>query len=189
MTKKCIRDKLTVSQVYDVLLYDRNSGEFTWKHRHEKHFTDKKYQKIWNSKYAGKLAGSIGSDGYRTICIHGMPCKSHRLVWLVEFGCWPDEIDHINHNRLDNRISNLRDVSHNENSKNYSLKSNNSSGVTGVRWDNIKSMWFASIGVNYKTIFIGRFKSFDKAVAARKAAEVKCGFHENHGQDMPPCKN
>lgn len=184
MNKKEARKQLSANCVNEVLSYDRDAGEFTWRKRSERYFSSKKYQKIWNSRHAGKLAGSIGSDGYRTICIHKVPYKAHRLVWLIEFGSWPDEIDHINHNRLDNRVENLRDVSHKENGKNHSLRSNNASGVTGVSWSNTTSKWVASITINSKMIHLGRFKDFNDAEMARRDAEIYYGFHENHGKEI-----
>ena len=119
---------------------------------------------------------------YIIINIGGKMHKSHRLAWLAFYGAWPkDGIDHINHIRSDNRIINLREATLAENGKNRTLGKNNKSGVYGVSWDNERNKWVSNIKVNSKTIFLGRFDSFFNAVCARKSAEVKYGFHSNHG--------
>jgi hypothetical protein len=98
-------------------------------------------------------------------------------------GVWPEQIDHINHLRSDNRISNLRDVGVLENQKNRSRNSNNTSGVTGVSWCQTRQDWVVSIHASGKVCAVGRFKDFDAAIAARKQAEASLGFHPNHGAE------
>ncbi|EDD9119389.1 HNH endonuclease [Salmonella enterica subsp. enterica serovar Infantis] len=93
-----------------------------------------------------------------------------------------EQIDHINHIRTDNRIVNLRKASNTENSRNASIGVNNTSGALGVWFEKRRKAWVAEIKVDRKKIHIGRFEKFSDAVAARKAAEVKHGFHENHGK-------
>ncbi len=92
------------------------------------------------------------------------------------------EIDHINGDRTDNRICNLRDVTSAGNSCNRRRQDRNTSGVTGVAWDKRASRWQARIGLNGKQKYLGYFDSLDEAVAARKAAELELGFHPNHGR-------
>ena len=82
-------------------------------------------------------------------------------------------IDHINHDRLDNRKNNLRMVSYHQNAMNMKRKESNTSGVTGVSWDKEKRKWCATITYNYKTIFLGYYSDFNEAVEARKQAEQK----------------
>lgn len=96
--------------------------------------------------------------------------KLHRLVMDAPKG---KVVDHINHNRLDNRKSNLRICTFAENGKNLSLKKNNTSGVAGVCWDKSRKKWSAVIKVNYKPIHLGRYKEFNDAVKVRKEAELK----------------
>jgi hypothetical protein len=97
-------------------------------------------------------------------------------------GSIPDEVDHINHNRTDNRWNNLRAVTSKSNSRNQSKSIKNKSGVTGVHWDNLRNRWIAQIHIDYKTVHLGTFVEFHEAVNARKNAEVLYGFHENHGK-------
>jgi hypothetical protein len=91
----------------------------------------------------------------------------------------PKSIDHINHIKYDNRIENLRDVDHKTNLRNKSIHSNNTSGQCGINYKDNK--WVVSIRVNYKSIHIGVYSDLHDAVDARKSAEKKYNFHENHG--------
>jgi len=104
------------------------------------------------------------------------------LAWLYVYGTMPKEqIDHINHVRDDNRIINLREVTHSENHKNRTKQSNNTSGVTGVHWLEEKERWQAYIKGDDKKIHLGTFKNKNDAISARKEAEIKYNYHSNHG--------
>ena len=92
-------------------------------------------------------------------------------------------IDHINGDPFDNRIDNLRLVTQRENSMNRRLSCNNKSGVIGVHYYSSRKQWQAQITSEGKKINLGRFDNFDDAVKVRKDAEIKYGFHENHGRD------
>lgn len=97
----------------------------------------------------------------------------------MHYGNWPQHIDHINGDRLDNRIENLREVDRAENMKNMRMPADNTSGFVGVTRHYEK--WKAQITVNGKHIYLGRFDHKKDAIAARIAANRKFGFHENHG--------
>ena len=98
------------------------------------------------------------------------------------YGVFPEGLlDHINHNKLDNRLINLRVVSHSVNHKNTPLNRNNTSGITGVYFMTKRNKWMAGIKSNYKAINLGLFKDKFEAICARKSAEVKHKFHSNHG--------
>jgi len=133
-----------------------------------------------NTKAAS--AGSLKSDGYRQVQINGRRHYAHRLAWALHYGAWPaDQIDHINGNRDDNRISNLRAVTRSENMRNQKLHATNSSGRAGVGWHSPTKKWQARISHGGKGVHLGLFDSFADACAAREAAEREYGFHENHG--------
>ena len=132
---------------------------------------------------ANSIAGHKSNAGYITIRLNGKSYYAHRLVWLYCNGCFPDgDIDHVNGDRCDNNIENLRVVTKLENNRNATLCSRNKSGVIGVHWDNGTNKWRASISVNNKTKYIGIYSDIEKAKRARKLAEEKHGFHANHGK-------
>lgn len=167
--------------------YDRESGLLHWLIRPAHHFGGElrngtAVAKTVNGRFAGVVATGAVSRGYKRICIDGTIYAYHRVVWKLVNGTEPDSIDHINGDRSDNRICNLRSVTCSDNSKNMKRPRNNTSGVIGVHWSNSKQKWVAQIKVGGKLTMLGRFSSLDDAAAARRAAEMKHGFHRNHGR-------
>ena len=161
---------MTKKELKSVLDYNPEAGVFVWR-------TSNGTRKV------GDIAGHIRKDGYVDIQTRGKKYSAHRLAWLFVHGEMPSEqIDHINHNRSDNRIENLRAVTNQENTKNKSKNKNNKSGVTGVNLCKKSNKWKAQIKINKKCIFLGQFTEFSEAVSARKNAEVLYKFHENHGR-------
>lgn len=160
----------------EYLSYSPESGEFTWIKRPS------------NRVRVGCRAGTASTDrGHRQIRLLGTIYKEHRLAWLYVHGEWPcEEIDHINQDPSDNRLENLRLASHLVNCRNMPRQKNNTSGVTGVRWDEDKQAWRARIYVLGREIHIGRFKTKRQAISARREAEALHGFHENHGRNLRP---
>jgi hypothetical protein len=96
-----------------------------------------------------------------------------------------DEVDHIDGNGTNNIWNNLRAVTRADNAKNMRKSSANTSGVTGVVWIKRIKSWKSQIMVNGCCKYLGYFRSKEEAIAARKAAEVLYGFHENHGTERP----
>lgn len=94
----------------------------------------------------GKRVGSSNGEGYLTVQREGIRVCCHRLAWKLETGSWPTgEIDHINHDRSDNRIENLREVSSAQNKLNRLVQSNNRSGIKGVLFDTTLNRWKISL--------------------------------------------
>lgn len=153
--------------------YDPDTGRLFWK----SHFSRKPN---WNAKCAGKEALTAISNGYKVGTIDGVKCYAHRIAFAIHNGYWPEQVDHINHDRTDNRAINLRNSNPAENSKNSPRSPLNTSGATGVYFAP-SSRWVARICANKNRLFLGTFDRFEDAVSARKAAEAKYGFHENHG--------
>lgn len=130
---------------------------------------------------AGNVQGTLPDAGYIQISLLGKLYGAHRLAWLYEYGHLPEkQIDHINHDRTDNRIANLRVVDNHTNMKNKSLYTTNSSGYTGV--EKHGNNWKARIGVNGTKVLLGVYSTYEEAVAARKAGEKLLSYHNNHGQ-------
>lgn len=126
---------------------------------------------------SGNVAGTLHPDGYIHIMVLGLIFKAHRLAWFYVHGTWPpDQIDHINRIKDDNRIENLRLATATINNRNITRRKDNGSGVTGVGYEPRTMNWRARISVNGKQIYLGNFSSKEQAIKARQAAEKKYGF-------------
>lgn len=149
--------------------YDKNTGRFF------------RLKKTGRKGKLGEDIYHITDSGYYLVQMFGKKYKAHHLAWLYEYGELPStQIDHINGNRADNRIDNLRVVSNQENSKNSKKFNNNTSGYTGV--SKFKNKWRAYITVNGKQKHLGVFDSILDAVAKRQEANILYGYHINHGR-------
>lgn len=105
----------------------------------------------------------------------------HRVVWAVVYGTWPEtSLDHIDHNKRNNRVENLRLALHAENSKNLSKYRNNTSGRTGVH-QLLSGRFQVRVGYNNRRISLGAYDTLDDAVAVHEAVLGALGFHPNHG--------
>ena len=135
----------------------------------------------WNTHMAGTEVGSNkGPDGYFRVGVGTRKMLVHRVIYRMMTGQEPQLIDHIDGDRANNRISNLRSVNPTESVKNRRVAKNNTSGAIGVQRHNGK--WRVRIQANRTNIELGYFDTFDEAVAARKAAEIEHAFHPNHGR-------
>ena len=103
--------------------------------------------------------------------IYGIYNKKQVFIHQLITGFKYPIIDHINRNKLDNRKCNLRPASTSQNARNKCVKRTNNSGYTGISWDKRESKWSARICVNYKTIFLGRYKNIEDAIKVRLKAE------------------
>lgn len=163
MAKKPI---LTIEEVRQLLRYDPDTGDLFWLPRPPAMFVSDAACKTWNTRFAGKKAFTASSHGYRLGAINYRNYPAHRVAYAIYHGRWPScMIDHINGERSDNRISNLREASHSENQMNrHSVVSK--SGFKGVTFDKKKGRFLAQIqkdGVNHA---IGMFDSPVEAAAA-----------------------
>ena len=140
------------------------------------HRTNKHKAKI------GERAGSSSKSGSRYLRIHGKKELEHRMIWLYVYGCLPEEeIDHINHSRSDNRLCNLRLVSHEENMRNKPKYKSNTTGHAGISVDKRCGKYRAYISIEGKPKSLGYFDSLTAAVNARECAKQQGGYHANHG--------
>lgn len=137
----------------------------------------------WNSNFAGKEAFTCLAHGYLLGTIFNRPMKAHRVIWAIYYGAWPDdEVDHINGCASDNRISNLRDVSHVENGRNTRRHVTNSSGHSGVSWHKTAGKWHARVWGDSGPVHLGLFSDKADATAAVADARAEFGYHPNHGR-------
>ena len=178
-----MRDLPTIEEIRELLDYNPDTGDLIWRYRDPSMFKDASKANAWNKRFAGVVAGGEGVNGYRVVMIRPRLHKAHRLAWAHYYGSWPENmIDHIDGDRKNNSISNLRDVTNSANGKNARISRANKTGVTGVFWREDIQRWSAYITSNRKRTYLGHFVGFDDAVAARKAAEPQNGFHQNHGR-------
>lgn len=167
--KNRIRDMKTFThaELLEVLEYHPITGDIT-------------YRIDTQRKAAGELATMQHTEGYLTVEIGKKQYLAHRLAWFMVHGVWPTQIDHEDHDRTNNRLKNLRDVSSRENQLNTSISRNNTSGVTGVH-QLPSGRYLARITVHKKQISLGTYDTIGEATLARKRAEKLHGFHPNHG--------
>ncbi len=161
---------LTFERASEAYSYCSESGEIRWKIR-----------PCRNMK-AGIIAGTVNKEGYIRLHIDRRFYSAHRVAWLLHYGQWPEgEVDHIDGDPSNNRIGNLRVVDPIGNRKNQGVTRRNSSGCVGVRWIARKGCWESKISSDRKHQWLGYFKSLLDAASSRKSAEIKNGFHPNHG--------
>ena len=162
---------ITQKELKEVLSYNPLTGLFVWKISPS------------NSVPIGSAAGYVLSIGYIFIGINYERYLAHRLAFIYMENSHPEEVDHQNHIRSDNRWKNLIAATRQTNKQNQPKLVTNTSGFTGVTWNNATEKWRAQITINKKNIYLGTFIEMDNAISARKEANIKFGFHENHGKD------
>lgn len=149
--------ELTHEDLIENLNYDKQTGEFSWRR---------------TAPGRRKRVGAIDAHGYLTIRLNYKTYKAHRLAWFYSYGKWPEfYIDHINRDRADNRIENLREVSPAENSQNLTLSIKNNSGYVGVSWSKIMGKWQASIKHKRKKHYLGYFDTPEEAAKEYERAK------------------
>lgn len=138
----------------------------------------------WKSGYRlGQQAFTyVNKLGYPASNFNGRVVLAHRAAWAVYYGEWPEVIDHINGDKQDNRIANLRNVTQSENARNRSMDKRNKSGHMGVYFDKARGKFAAYISANGKRVSLGRFANIEDAQAAREAALVSTGYPPAHGR-------
>lgn len=170
-----------------LLRYEPETGKLYWLPRGIEWFPEgerrNNAQAIWNARFAGKEALGADGRGYKRGCVLKDYLFAHRVAWAIHYGRWPvDQLDHINGDKSDNRISNLREVTNAQNAKNTKRHRDNKSGRTGVFQLQHRNVWLAFIMSGGKRQHLGHFRTFEDACAARSAAERELGFHQNHGR-------
>lgn len=172
-----------INQKYllSILEYNKETGVFLWKKREG----NDKSSKIFNALYAGNKAGSIHSSKrsvtrYIAIKIGKKSYKAHRLAFIMTEGRAPKEVDHINHNGLDNSWSNLRSSNRRDNQKNLPRQKSNKSGCIGVNWHKAAKKWQArAVDMSGKRVDLGRYRNIEDAVKARKKYEKEFKYYQH----------
>jgi hypothetical protein len=154
-------ETLTTERLRELLRYSPHTGQFVWRH-----------VPSHRNPHRGMVAGTLNEQGYVRIFIDRRKYLAHRLAWLWVHGEWPPYmIDHENRDRTDNRIKNLRAVSHGLNIANGKFRRDNSTGFRGVYQSG--SRFKAAIGVNKKFIYLGSFATAQEASVAYITAAQK----------------
>lgn len=153
---------MTQEELKQILDYDPETGLFRWKIKPSKKIN------------IGDVAGALRPDGYIQIRINKKDYSAHRLAWLYVTGDWPvNTVDHINRIRNDNQISNLRDITNQEQQFHKGNDKRNTSGYKGASWSKQNKKWRAAIGVNGKIIYLGLFNTKEAASEAYQEAKEK----------------
>lgn len=154
---------ITQEELKTQVEYNADTGIFTWKVRNS------------NRIKVGDEAGNYHNGGYIEMQVLGERHLAHRLAWLYVHGYIPQLIDHIDGNRLNNKISNLREATYAENAYNSKIRSDNKSGVRCVSWDKARKSWEVRIKIDGKLKHFGNYKDLDEA--AKVAEKVRKEHH------------
>lgn len=154
----------TRSELSEIFNYDRETGILSGKETR-------------GNRKAGKPVGHKCTTGYLQVRLLGKNLSVARICWIIAVGTLPDQIDHINRDKTDNRLCNLRESCQTRNQRNKATQKNNTSGKKGVSFDRQSGLWKVRIGAGNKRVTIGMFKHFALAVAAREGAEKALGYH------------
>jgi hypothetical protein len=158
------------ARLRELLHYDANTGVFTWRVSR-------------GNRRVGDRAGSRDDRGYIRLVVDSTSYCAHRLAWLyVTGGMPPCPIDHIDRNKSNNRLQNLRCLTDGENKQNVGLRADNVSGHKGVSWLMGQHKWRATIRVNNVQIHLGSFTQKESAVQAYAAAAAKYHTHNPMAQ-------
>ena len=158
--------ELTVERLHQLLVYDRETGIFVWR------------TSTCNRVGIGRRAGTLNHTGYVQITINGRKYQAHRIAWLYIYDKWPSaDLDHINQDKTDNRIANLREVTCSENQQNTAKQARNTSGFKGVDWHARAKCWRARITLNGAQRFLGTYPSPEAASAAYEYAARQLHTH------------
>lgn len=150
---------MEITQQFLHELFEYRDGKLFWK-------VDRR-----NNKTKGKQACRLKkSNGYHEVTINKKKYYVHRLIFMMTYGRWPIQIDHIDGDRSNNLISNLREATNAQNNRNTGIRSTNQSGFKGVHYNKLNRNYNARITVNYKNIHLGCFDTAQEAHEAYKLA-------------------
>lgn len=158
-----------------LLAYDAETGFLFWKDCPSVPRTNAR-------PVGGRAFGSQTSRGYHRGGLLGRNVMAHRVVWKWHHGSEPEEIDHIDGDRANNRIENLRAATRQDNVRNTRIRTTNKTGVQGVYFR--RGYFIANIRRDGKQVELGYFKTLEEAATCRKRAEHDAGYHPNHGRPV-----
>lgn len=186
------RSDITPELCRQLLRYEPETGKLFWRSRPASMYSDSVCHGgvrtaqwaagAWNNRHSGGEAFTAKTDGYHVGTILGVMVRAHRVAWAIIYGAWPTaQLDHMNGDRADNRLANLRAVTNFQNHRNEGMSKNNTSGVNGVCWDKQTGKWRATIKIAGRNVCLGRHESKEAAIGARLDANERFGFTARHG--------
>ena len=162
--------ELTLDLVNELFRYDKETGDLIRK------------VSVSSRGKAGDRAGAVNGNGYYVTTIEGAKYRNHRVIFLMHHGFLPACLDHIDTNKLNNRIENLRPATYSQNQYNSGMRKDNTSGVKGVTWNSKSSKWQVQIKYNGKYNYLGLYRTVTEATTAiHKVREQLHGEFVNHG--------
>ena len=162
--------ELTLDLVNKLFRYDKETGDLIRK------------VSVSSRGQAGDIAGTVNSLGYCVTTIEGTKYRNHRVIFLMHNGYLPACLDHIDTNRLNNRIENLRPATTAQNQYNAGIRKDNTSGVKGVTWHAQSSKWQSQVRYKGENNYLGLYRTVTEATTAvHKAREQLHGEFVNHG--------
>lgn len=153
---------MTPNDVKALLDYDPLTGNFCWK-----------VSRRGTAAVVGRKAGCKHSQGYWRIVLDGRMHYAHRLAWAIAHGVWPENIDHINGDKSDNRLVNLRVATRSQNMANRPRQTNNTSGFKGVYSVPSRGKWRARFKKDGRVFYLGYFDTAEEAAEAHRIAYAK----------------
>jgi len=176
------RREFDIEALREFLRYQPETGRLFWRERDARWFKSANHHSGWNKKHANREVTCVSGSGYLVVHIFRTRFFAHRVIWAISNDAWPEQIDHIDGNPRNNKLSNLRSVTCAENMRNKARYRHNKCGHYGIlhlpKKGTTPERWLAV--VNRKKL--GRFFSLEEALAARDAAILAAGFHPNHGR-------
>jgi len=154
-----------------------------------KYFTYKDGILYWKEKPSpkarvtvGTKAGALTKQGYVRLQLNGKKYRAHRVIYLMHYGETPSVLDHMDSNKSNNKIENLRPATPSENGCNQKTRSDSKSGIKGVCWHERLNKWYTQIQLEGKKRYLGVYKDLQEAQSVVEDARVKLhGVYANNG--------
>ena len=150
-----------ITKDYLNYLFDYKNGELFWKNPTS---TKLKF---------GQKAGSKGSNNYFKVSINGKFYLNHRIIFMMFYGYFPEIVDHIDNNSLNNNIENLRPATKSQNQHNANISKNNKSGIKGIYWNKVSKKWKVQFKLNGKKMYFGEYNNISYAKFVIEAMRYK----------------